>query len=97
VHTTETNKIEDFILVFEKEEQGRIKLQSLCQAGNPYPRAYLQQTQNQLICTIQLIDEGIGFCHFIDPWHLENTNRVTRKHNWIVELQLISYIYPNGS
>jgi hypothetical protein len=28
VHTTEINKIEDFILVFEKEEQGRIKLQS---------------------------------------------------------------------
>jgi hypothetical protein len=47
-----------------------------------------------LICAIELLDESLDACHVIDPWHLENTNCVVRKHNWAVGLELISYINP---
>jgi hypothetical protein len=75
VHRTEADKREDFIQCLRRSTDGY----TLCQVGNPDSRTYLQQTQIKLIYTIQLIDKGIGFCHFINPWEGENTNCVKKK------------------
>jgi hypothetical protein len=50
------------------------------------PNDLLTRNTTGVISAIQLSEQGLGSCQFINLWHLENTNCVTRKHNWAIEL-----------
>jgi hypothetical protein len=54
-------------LVLEMGSAGRIELQSQLHAGNPNHKLCSQQAQLKSIHTVELLKEGTGCSHVIDP------------------------------